>query len=215
MEFQPVLSITEQVAQHLSDEIITQQRVAGSRIQELNLARTLGVSRGSVREALLLLEGRHLVDLLPRRGAVVSSFDEQRINELSELYGDLQRKLFNHLASQSGVDVKPLTQAVDNLERAQVEDDLKAQLLALDEFAHASLSQSQGYFLDAMIRSLLPARLRLAYQAAQHPEHDVRDSLRYHRALVQGLVDRDTQRLSDLTCAFCARERKLALAAQH
>ena len=39
----------------------------------------LNVSRGSVREALLILERRHLVAILPRRGAHVTVLDERSV----------------------------------------------------------------------------------------------------------------------------------------
>ncbi len=67
----PAASLSEQIAEHLAREIITGRLGANARIQELRVADDLGVSRGSVREALLILESRHLIDLLPRRGAIV------------------------------------------------------------------------------------------------------------------------------------------------
>ena len=72
MGFKPAASLTEQIANHLSDEIINGRLAPLERIQELKVAKDLGVSRGSVREALLIVEGRHLIDIIPRRGAVVS-----------------------------------------------------------------------------------------------------------------------------------------------
>ncbi|MEM1231777.1 MAG: GntR family transcriptional regulator, partial [Pseudomonadota bacterium] len=56
--------------------MIRAERPGGSRLQELTLARQLGVSRGSVREALLVLQRQQLIDILPRRGAVVREFNE-------------------------------------------------------------------------------------------------------------------------------------------
>ena len=78
MQFKAAQSITEQVAGHLATEIINGTRHPGARIQELTLAKALGVSRGSVREALLLLESRHLVQILPRRGAVCQPVRKRR-----------------------------------------------------------------------------------------------------------------------------------------
>ena len=72
MSFKPAVSLTEQIADHLGSEIISGKLQPSERIQELKVAKDLGVSRGSVREALLILEGRHLIEIYPRRGAVVS-----------------------------------------------------------------------------------------------------------------------------------------------
>lgn len=60
-------SLSEQIAKHISEQIIRGELVEGERIQELRIAAELDVSRGSVREALLLLERTHLIEIYPRR----------------------------------------------------------------------------------------------------------------------------------------------------
>ena len=75
MDFKPAVSLTQQIANHLSDAIISGRLAPLERIQEQRVAKDLGVSRGSVREALLIVEGRHLIDIVPRRGAVVSGLE--------------------------------------------------------------------------------------------------------------------------------------------
>ena len=85
MEFEPQATLTEQIADHLGGEIIAGRLAPASRIQELKVAGELGVSRGSVREALLILESRHLIEIIPRRGAVVSSMESNEIADFCEL----------------------------------------------------------------------------------------------------------------------------------
>jgi len=68
MRFQAPESLSEQIAQHLGQQIITGTMRPGERIQELKVAGDLDVSRGSVREALLILERRHLIQIFPARG---------------------------------------------------------------------------------------------------------------------------------------------------
>ncbi len=210
MQFKPAQSITEQVADHLAGEIITAVRPAGSRIQEMSLAKSLSVSRGSVREALLVLEGRHLVDILPRRGAVVSQFDKEKIIEFSEVYGPLQLRLFKSLAARSNADFVPLEGALMKMESALAGPALDAQLSALGDFLDACLANVPDYFLGVVMRSLVPVRLRLGYLAAQHPDYDGRDLLRYHRALFDAMVARDGSRVEELAAAYTARELQLA-----
>ena len=54
-------SLSEQIAKHISEQIISGELVEGERIQELRIAKELDVSRGSVREALLIVERTHLI----------------------------------------------------------------------------------------------------------------------------------------------------------
>jgi len=75
-------SLSEQIAKHISEQIISGELVEGERIQELRIAKELDVSRGSVREALLLLERTHLIEIFPRRGAIVSEMSAQQVRAL-------------------------------------------------------------------------------------------------------------------------------------
>ena len=61
MQQQEAHSLSEQIAKHISEQIIRGELVEGERIQELRIASELDVSRGSVREALLLLERTQLI----------------------------------------------------------------------------------------------------------------------------------------------------------
>ena len=68
-------SLTQQLAEHLSDQIIRGEYAPGEPLRESVIARELGVSRGAVREALLLLERQYLVHWQPRKGASVEHLD--------------------------------------------------------------------------------------------------------------------------------------------
>ena len=85
MTFKAAESLAEQIARHVGRQIITGDLVEGERIQELRIASELNVSRGSVREALLILERRHLINIYPRRGAVVAEMSAQQIKSLFEV----------------------------------------------------------------------------------------------------------------------------------
>ena len=107
MGFKPAASLTEQIANHLSDEIINGRLAPLERIQELKVAKDLGVSRGSVREALLIVEGRHLIDIIPRRGAVVSGLEPVRIGDLTEFFGELVLMLLVRVAAKVSGNGRP------------------------------------------------------------------------------------------------------------
>lgn len=74
--------LTRQIAATIAEQIISGELAAGERIPEIRLTRELNVSRSSVREALLLLERSHLIQIFPRRGAVVTSLTSRQIHDL-------------------------------------------------------------------------------------------------------------------------------------
>lgn len=64
-------SLTARVARELAERIHAGEFKPGSRLTEVDLARTFSVSRTPVREALKIVAEQGLIEILPRRGAVV------------------------------------------------------------------------------------------------------------------------------------------------
>jgi DNA-binding GntR family transcriptional regulator len=71
------LTLWQRVHEHLRQEILDNRLSPGSELNEVALSRSLGVSRGPVREALGRLASEGLVTIRPRRGAVVTALSTQ------------------------------------------------------------------------------------------------------------------------------------------
>ncbi|MGO4611281.1 GntR family transcriptional regulator, partial [Variovorax sp. 2RAF20] len=83
----------------LAERIIRGEMKPGERIQEQKVTLALNVSRGSVRVALLILERRHLIAILPRRGAHVTELTPHKVQSLCTLMSELYILLGNAVAS--------------------------------------------------------------------------------------------------------------------
>jgi len=91
--------LTAPVKRSLSDEIIVRLRDAiltgafpqGERLREENLAASLKVSRGPIREALNKLEREGLVVLNPNRGATVTMITRKDLDEIFSLRLSLEQ----------------------------------------------------------------------------------------------------------------------------
>ncbi len=70
-------TLREQVVGHLRQEILASRLTPGTELGEVMLARSLGISRGPLREALGQLAAEGLVTIVPRRGAVVKTLTRQ------------------------------------------------------------------------------------------------------------------------------------------
>ena len=213
MSFEPAVSLTEQIADHLSSEIIHGRLAPMARIQELKVAGDLGVSRGSVREALLILQRRHLIDIIPRRGAVVSCMESAEIANFSDLYTQLQISLFRAIASQKPrqMPAEAFARAIDHMVEGVNQADESTVLEARKNFLVAGLPLRDNYYLGSVLQGLVPAGMRLAHLATLHPDYDARDTVRYYRALLQAMSARSDERIGELVCAYQSREKKLAL----
>lgn len=64
--------------------------VPGQRLVEVDLMRELGLGRGPVREALRILSGDGIVELVPNRGARLRTFTAKEIANIQQVTGALQ-----------------------------------------------------------------------------------------------------------------------------
>jgi DNA-binding GntR family transcriptional regulator len=74
----------------LRDEILSGRLPLGSKINEPQLSRQLGISRGPLREAIRQLEGCRLVTIQPNIGAKIISLNEKQIADIYEIRESLE-----------------------------------------------------------------------------------------------------------------------------
>ncbi len=79
-----------QLAKVLEDEIASGALPPGTRLEEVALAERFGVSRTPIREALHLLSASGLIDLRPRRGAIVASLSLERLLQMFEVMAEME-----------------------------------------------------------------------------------------------------------------------------
>jgi len=219
MEFKPAQSLTEQIADHLEDEIIFGRLAPTERIQELKVAKNLGVSRGSVREALLILENRHLIEILPRRGAIVRDVTRSQIEDLSDLMAELLGSLFSRVSGKchngSGTDVlKSFDAAITHMRASDqlAGDDRVAEFVAgRVELIEAAFRVDTNTYLEAVIRAIMPAGQRLIYMVTQHPSFNPAASLVLGQSLKQAIIENDVMRIENLILRHYKAEKALAL----
>jgi DNA-binding GntR family transcriptional regulator len=75
---------TERLAEELADAILSGALSPGSRLDEHSLAQNYGVSRTPVREALRQLATSGLIEMRPRKGAIVS---QVTVAQLEAMFG--------------------------------------------------------------------------------------------------------------------------------
>jgi len=80
-----LLTLPEQIAEHLARDIVRQALAPGQRLKEMELSEQFGASRAPIREALRLLELRGLVQIEARRGVHVTKLSAAEIDNLYEI----------------------------------------------------------------------------------------------------------------------------------
>jgi DNA-binding GntR family transcriptional regulator len=83
-------TLSEHVFRRIQAAIVKGEIAPGSKISEPELARTYGISRGPLREAIHRLEGQRLLVRIPHVGARVVSLDHAELIELYEIRESLE-----------------------------------------------------------------------------------------------------------------------------
>ncbi len=133
-------NLVEQVADYLTQAIISQHFLPGERLSEVQLSRDLGVSRAPVREAARLLESRGLLISKPRRGFFVRALNAVELEDVFDLRLCLERHAIHRLVERYTPEAKrALAQQVEVLCEAaesndgtrRIEEDLQFHRLML------------------------------------------------------------------------------------
>lgn len=116
----PGLKRSLAVRELIEERIVDGRYPPGMRLDEVALAGEFGVSRTPIRETLIQLSSSGMVDLRPRRGAIVADVSPHRLCEMFEVMAELEA-MCGRLAAR------------------RITDDEEAQLLA----AHAACQKAR------------------------------------------------------------------------
>ena len=214
MTFKAPESLAEQIALHLGRNIILGKIQSGERIQELKVAKELDVSRGSVREALLILEGRHLINIIPRRGAVVAEFSESQVCELYDLYIHLLT-----LLGQKIIDIwqesmlEPLMdeyQAMGLIVKMDAPD-LEAFINHGFNIMRKAYEIVGNRYLAEVLEDLQPAIHRTYYQSILNNHTEIIESYQFFSALLDAVLERDKEKFENIICNYGHHQRQQVL----
>ena len=215
MTFKAPDSLAEQIAQHLADRIIRGELKPGERIQEQKVTQALNVSRGSVREALLILERRHLVAILPRRGAQVTVLDAHNVTSLCTLMSELYILLAIAVASrwQTQEDLVPFLDIQRRLQASFENQDVKAFVEESFNVMRATYPFAENPYLQETVENLQPSMSRSYFLALDQRKAEMSDYLALFDQLLEAVLARDPARIRTVLVNYGQRSCQLVLAA--
>ena len=180
---------SEKIRSNLSDRLVSRLReavhdgvyVPGQRLIEIDIATDFDASRGSVREALRRLAAEGIIELIPKRGAVVRKLS---IKELADLFrmrealeGLAARQAAERLTShtlrkkfKSEIDAIELDRP-ENLGGRFSEANRRLHQLIVDYAENDLLSKTLQQFRLPIVRLQIRASADLAYRTQSCNEH--------------------------------------------
>jgi len=187
--------LSEQIKEQLMEDIFHKKYEAGDRIVESALARELGVSQASVREALRSLIAMGFLENEPFKGITVRSFTEQDLMEVITVRVALET-LACQLAAKRVTDeeINELENIVDEMIKASKEGNVDKRI-HLNILFHEKLVETSGNKLILQLYkymrfgtwSLLTGHLS---------EMDPMQISSRHRILLDALRSRDIDRIT-------------------
>ncbi len=213
--FKPRETLTEQVARHIENLIAFGQLRSGERIYESNMAKQMDVSHGSIREGLLLLEKRHLVQNVPRKGAFVTPLDEFFVRSLYEVLQLYLTHTGRKLVRQwQPADMEKLESLYAQMKDRHDRNDLMAFMELGIEYTQASLAYADNYFIVSAIEDLWPSAKRCAFVAFQSGGSRVlEDNLEHVRESIDAIRERNEERMTEILAGYARQQCQQVLEA--
>jgi DNA-binding GntR family transcriptional regulator len=181
------------VVARLRDDIVSGRLAPGEPLRQDEIARSFGVSHVPVREAFLRLEAERLVEIRPRRGAIVAALSAAELEELNEMRAALECCALR--AATSKLTEDDLQRAAQVLERVDRQPHRWAEL---NTTFHGVLYQpAERPRLLAEIFSLQRSVERYVDQEVKLTDN-FEDSQREHRKLLGLIKQRKTEEACSL-----------------
>ena len=194
--------MSENVGRWLRDEIenaiLSNEFAPGERLDETMLAKRFGVSRTPVREALMQLNAIGLVDIRPRRGAVVIDPGPHRIYEMFEVMAELEGLAGSLAARRLNEESRAaITAAHKRCELSAGAGDSDGYYYDNEEFHKAIYAASRSEFLEEQCTQL-HRRLRPYRRLQLRVRNRLPTSFSEHSAIVAAIFAGDVEQARSL-----------------
>jgi DNA-binding GntR family transcriptional regulator len=206
-------SLTRIVQDEIERMILSGELRGGSKLNENAVAEQLEVSRGPVREACRALAELGFVYQIPNRGVFVKRLDQKEAIEVYDLRAVLTGAAAYMIASTiSDVDLKKLQTLANKMERT-ANDTNGATFYKLNaEFHDVIVDATANSRLIKMHRALVK-EIQLFQKKRFEQRQALMESTREHRAIIDALKKRDSQKAFDVSFQHVANGKRRMLAA--
>ena len=186
---QPPPTISTRIYKELAAQIIRGALPPGQKLEEMQLAAQFGVSRTPVREALRELAARGFIDLIPRRGGVVTRVGLEELVDMLEAECEVEA-LCARIAAQRMTALEKSELEVIYLEMEALAGSQKqSDYLEKNHEFHARIcAGAHNATIGAMTRELRDKLAPFRQQQTLTAEQRFKQSMHEHRDIVQAIM---------------------------
>jgi DNA-binding GntR family transcriptional regulator len=188
------VTLTDKAYAQIEEQIVTLQLPPGTVLSELVLAERLGIGRTPIREALHRLSRDGLVNILPRRGVLVSEIDLRSQLRLLEVRRELERLMARGAAERATEEERAqFAEIAKGMQRASdKEDDIS--FMRLDQQMNSLISLAARNEFASRSMGLMHGLSRRFWYQHYKEAADLPLCARLHATVAGAIADRDPDR---------------------
>ncbi len=167
-------TLTDRAYSTLEEMIVTLKLAPGSAVSEAELSQMLGIGRTPIREALQRLSREKLVQILPRRGVIVSDINVKRQLGMLEVRREIERLVSRSATRRAQPQERARFAAIAaKFRKAARANDESGFVRTDNEYNELAITTARNEFAAAAMRLMQPLSRRFWYmhykQAADMP----------------------------------------------
>lgn len=184
----------EQVFQQLRNLIVKLTLKPGERVSEQDIAKTFGVSRTPVREAVIQLANLGLVKVLPQRGTFISKLRRDFLLEAVFIRRALEEAVILTVAQNPDKTVLDTAQKLINSQKKAAKSKDVFQFKVLDDQFHMCFAEATGFTrVGSMIEAEKFHMDRLRYLGLAEVRGEFTKVIAQHQAILDAVATGDQE----------------------
>ena len=200
-----------QVAERLRVMIDSGELAPGTRLNEIELCNTMGVSRTPLREAIRSLATEGLIELQPNRGAIVSIVSQEDVTEILPIMASLEglggRLAAMHMDQSKIAQVRKIhDQMISHYKNNEV-----AEYFETNRLIHELITEGSGNQTLVDTINSLSAKVRRARFTAQMTKEGWDKAVSEHEEMIAALEAQDPDRLEAILVQHVETKRATIL----
>lgn len=204
--------LAEDIADYLTEKIVQMEIRPAGRITEAKIREIFDVSGSPVREALMILEKKHLVELIPRCGAKAAEMSPEFITHLydvmTELAGILIRRVCeDHTEEELNWFLEMVSKALDCARN----NDVHGYFEAIRATSLGVVEISRNPLLAGIVMEWIPSFQRANFLFLLHSSYNLEDHVKSFQELSKYVVDNNAEMAERTARSLFGREQERVL----
>jgi len=196
--YEPKL-LVGQIVEGLRKAITSGRLKPGEKLKEMEISKSLGVSRSPVREAFRILQVEGLVDIVPRKGVYAHQITRKDVEDIYQLR-EMIEVFAGRLSAENMTDedIAKLQKLWSKMKSMAKKEELKGYLMAGSDFHNRLIASSRNKRLEAIYYGLRNSINSFRY-IVHRTNEPMDSSIREHQAIIEALKARDKDLVEKLS----------------